>query len=239
MPLGCSIVLLCLGLIFPHRKISTTLIIMGVSILYFFSIPATGLWLSKRLETYPAIRQPVKTDAQAIVVLGGGSYLQAPEYGADSLKKWALERVRYAAWLHQATGLPILTSGGKPIAQTLPEAVIAEGILKNEFAAQVKWVEPNSRTTEENARFSCQLLAQANIKKILLVTHAWHMPRSMAVFKKHCAGISSQAAPTVFTTQSALDTGAFAWVPAAGSLRQNTLYLHELIGYFWYQLRYS
>lgn len=238
MPLGCSIILLCTGLFIRRGKISSTLIILGVSILYFFSIPATSLWLSKRLEIYPAISQPVKTDAEAIVVLGSSTYLQAPEYGTDSLKKWALERVRYAAWLHKATGLPILTTGGKPIDQSLPEAVIAESVLKNEFTAQVNWVESKSRTTQENAQFSCQLLAQANIKKILLVTHAWHMKRSMAVFKQHCQGISSQAAPTLFTTLTELDTGIFAWIPTAGSLRQNTLYLHELIGYLWYKVRY-
>lgn len=238
MPLGCSILLLLAGVIVRHRTISTAFLISGLTILYLFSIPITGRWLSQRLEIYPAISLPVHTDAQAIVVLGGGSYLQAPEYGTDSLKKWALERVRYAAWLHQRTGLPILTSGGKPVEQDLPEAMIARNILENEFAAHVQWVEPKSRTTQENARYSCEILKQAKIKKILLVTHAWHMPRSMNVFKQHCAEITHQAAPTLFSTLSPLTKGSLAWVPAAGALEQNTLYLHEIVGYFWYQLRY-
>lgn len=238
MPPGCSILLLFLGLVFRGWKIATPLLVLGLTILYLSSLPATGRWLSGQLEIYPAISRPVHTDAEAIVVLGGGSYLQAPEYGADSLKQWALERVRYAAWLHQATGLPILTSGGKPVEQTLPEAVIARDILENEFAARVQWVEAKSRTTQENARYSCEILKKAKVKKILLVTHAWHMPRSIAVFNQHCIDITSQAAPTLFSTPSPLSKGLLAWIPAASALRQNTLYLHELVGYIWYQLRY-
>jgi uncharacterized SAM-binding protein YcdF (DUF218 family) len=47
-------------------------------------------------------------------------------------------------------------------------------------------LESNSRNTHENALFSKQLIDSQNIKatKILLITSASHMPRSMACFRK-------------------------------------------------------
>lgn len=230
MPLGFSLFLISFGLLFRGKKFSSVVIGLGLTVLYLSSIPVTGQWLSQQLEIYPALALPVKTDAEAIVVLGAGSYVQAPEYGVDSLKKSGLERVRYAAWLHHETGLPILTTGGKTIEQNISEADIAQDILVNEFSAQVNWVENKSLSTRENAQFSCQILQREKIEKILLVTHAWHMPRAMDVFSQHCAGIIIQAAPTIFTVQSVLDRGLFVWIPTIDRLQANTLFFHELIG---------
>ena len=51
---------------------------------------------------------------QAIVVLGGGLYPRAVEYGADTVSRRSLERVRYAARLQKRMGKPISLAGGNP-----------------------------------------------------------------------------------------------------------------------------
>ena len=60
--------------------------------------------------------------AGAIVVLGGGRYDEAPEYGDDTISLAGLRRVRYAAVLQRRTGLPVLVSGGSVYAEPLPES---------------------------------------------------------------------------------------------------------------------
>ena len=48
----------------------------------------------------------------AIVVLGAGRRLLAPEYGVAELSSMGTERLRYGVWLSRQTGLPLAFSGG-------------------------------------------------------------------------------------------------------------------------------
>src|SRR5262244_1611013 len=49
--------------------------------------------------------------AQAIVILGGGLRIDAPEYGGDTLGRLTLERTRYGARLARQSGLPVMVLG--------------------------------------------------------------------------------------------------------------------------------
>ena len=72
--------------------------------------------LQRSLELYGPIQSDSIRQAQAIVVLGAGTYRDAPEFGGlDSISRNALFRVRYAAYLHRQSGLPILAAGGAPL----------------------------------------------------------------------------------------------------------------------------
>ncbi len=44
--------------------------------------------------------------------------------------------------------------------------------------------ETESRNTRENALYTKKILKKINAQKVILVTSAFHMPRSYAVFKK-------------------------------------------------------
>jgi len=76
-------------------------------------------------------------------------------------------------------------------------------------------------------------LQKAGIKKIYLVTHAWHMPRSADVFRR--AGFEVVEAPAAFTTRYRVDLLAF--LPRAESLRDSKIFVHEVIGLLWYRVR--
>ncbi len=52
------------------------------------------------------------------MVLGGGRYRDAPEYGNDTVGEYTLVRLRYAAKLHRETGFPLLVTGGRPMEAT-------------------------------------------------------------------------------------------------------------------------
>jgi len=96
--------------------------------------------------------------AAAIVILGAGLYLDAPEYGEDTISGSALERVRYRAFLHRATGKPLLVTGGRPSNTTLSEAEAMQKTLESAFGVAMRWIEDRSLNTRDNADYSRMIL---------------------------------------------------------------------------------
>jgi uncharacterized SAM-binding protein YcdF (DUF218 family) len=170
---------------------------------------------------------------QAIVVLGAGSYTRAPEYGGvNTVSDVSLERVRYAAYLANRTGLPVLASGGNPGKASFSEGEIMKSVLESEFNTPVRWVENHSDTSADEARECWKILAPQHISRIYLVTHAWHMPRARAAFEK--VGFKVVAAPTGFATASPINV--LQLIPDSRALNLSRIALHEWIGLLWYRL---
>lgn len=224
-----------LGLWLWHKRplIARLLLTASVVLLWLLSTPYIAEALLHDLEGEPYVTDTKKPLADVIVVLGGGTYFHAPEYGADTVDHATLERLRFAAKLQRETGRPILVTGGAPLGNSLPEAELMKQVLEREFNVPVRWAEGASDNTLENARLSRQLLKQEGISRIYLVTHAWHMPRAVMAFQS--AGFQVIPAPTAYTTRYQTDLLAF--VPNANALRDSRIFLHELIGMFWYQLK--
>jgi len=207
----------------------------GVVALYALSTPLVGARLLQALEPETIVpAAPAAPAPGAIVILAADLRRDAPDYGGDTVGALTLERIRYGARLHRMTGLPILVSGGLlPRAKrTLAEAM--QRTLTEEFGVPVQWVENRSRSTLGNARLSAELLKSAGIGSIYLVTHAWHMARSVEVFESN--GMHVVAAPTAFTY---VGPGlAFSdFLPRPAALAESTFAFHELIGRLWYRLR--
>lgn len=224
-----------IGLLLWHKRprIARMLITASLGLLWLCSTPYFAEGALHLLEGKPKPLDISKESADAIVVLGGGTYFHAPEYGADTVDTPALVRLRYAAKLQRETGKPILVSGGKPLGNARSEAQQMKAILEHEFKVPVRWAEDSSDNTFENARYSYDLLRQAGIKRIYLVTHAWHMPRAAFVFRR--AGFEVVPAPTAWTTRYRTDLLTF--LPRADSLRDSKIFMHELIGLLWYRLK--
>lgn len=172
--------------------------------------------------------------ATAIVVLGAGRESYAPEYGAGNLSELSMERLRYGLWLARETGAPAAYSGGVGHAQTgtVSEAEIAAQIAARDFGRPLKWVEGESRDTRENAARSVALLRGAGITRIVLVTHGWHMRRSLRAFEQAIAerggGIVLVAAPMGLADDDT--TPALRWLPSTQGLRDTRLALREMLG---------
>lgn len=212
----------------------------GFALLALLSTTAVADFLVTPLENMSApLTAPKQAGAQAIVVLAAGQLRNAPEYGGRDIPDYvALARLRYAAHLHRATGLPILVSGGfagKPVGKdrvySFGDAMASA--LREDFGVPVQWVERRSRDTAENAAFSAAMLHAQGVKRILLVTDAMHMPRSHAAFER--AGMEVVDAPTVFLGGRA--TSINAWVPSAEGMRRSWYASYELIGLAWYRVR--
>lgn len=199
-----------------------------------------GLWLlstpfvaDRLLGLIQPPYQPISGgEAEVIVILGGGTRLAAPEYDSDTLSRYSLERVRYGAWLQRKLRKPVLVTGGNPKGGT-PEARLMRDMLTREFGIPVAWVEDIARNTRENARLSAEPLKAAGIRRIYLVTHAWHLPRAMPEFER--AGLVVVPAGMGYEGMGPLTPLDF--LPSAEGLKNSQLAFHEAIGIIWYRLR--
>lgn len=235
IPPGLLFIALAAGLALQrrHPRTGRGLLVAGTAGLYLLSMPLTGTFLLQQWEETPSAALPNPPSVQAIVVLGGGRYHDAPEYGGDTATSPTLMRLRYAAHLHQQTRLPILVSGGSPDGSSVDEAQIMGRTLEQAFKVPVRWREGGSANTLENARMSRTTLQKEGIQRIYLVTHAWHMPRAQLVFER--AGFTVVPAPTAHATRGPLTILDF--LPDYLGLRDSTIFFHETIGMVWYRLR--
>ncbi len=209
------------------------LLVFSLAGLFLLSMPAVATALAGLLEHRPAQGSANLGDAQAIVILGGGSYQAAPEYGADTVSGTTLERVRWGARLQRLSGLPIMVCGGKPFSTASSEATQMKTALIQDFQASVKWTEEQSLNTMENAHNARQQLAAEKVDRIVLVTHALHMQRARLAFEK--AGFRVVEAPTGFSTWH--PPGILNYLPSAEGLTLSQDFLHEFLGMGWYHLR--
>src|SRR5688572_20870685 len=123
MPPGCLLLLSCCGLALLKRRPRLGRLLLGLSVTLLYALSTRFLadHLLHALET-PALDPGAIGPGEAIVVLGAGTYHNAPEYGTDTVNRHGLVRLRYAARLHRATGKPILVTGGSPEGASRPEA---------------------------------------------------------------------------------------------------------------------
>lgn len=255
-PPGAVVLMLLLTFLVSLRRawLGAGMLILSAATLIALSLPLTAHWLMNGLqnsvkppELVPMaakgpqaslymLKDSQKDPPTAIVVLGHGRTPAAPEYDfQDTVSAYGLERLRYAAFLQRKTGLPILVSGGAPGGETTAEADFMQKVLGEEYRAQVKWVERESRTTRENARYSETLLSAARVRHVYLVTHAWHMRRAVRAFES--AGIKVTPAPTGFHTRERSARAYDVYLPSASGMRTTALALHERLGLFWYSFK--
>ena len=190
------------GLLISQRRprLGRAMIAASLVVLLLLSTPWFSNALQHSLETYAPIQPEALKQAQAVVVLGAGTYYVAPEFGGlDVISRNGLARVRYAAYLHRQSGLPILVAGGAPHGGR-SEAEAMREVLEKELQVAVRWQEARSHSTAENAKYSTEMLAKSDVSTVILVTDAIHMPRAKLEFER--TGMTVLPAPTGFATDS-------------------------------------
>jgi uncharacterized SAM-binding protein YcdF (DUF218 family) len=240
MPPGGLILLFLLGFLMVRGVLGRLFLFAGISVLTLMSIPVLSGKLIAGLEPYPALQPEglAATGADGILVLGAGLYSWAPEYGGDTAGPKSLERLRYGAFLHRRTGLPVYITGGSPDRAHPPVGRLMARVLEQEFGIVAAGVEERSHTTAENAAYSAPMLTRDGIDRVLLVTHAWHLPRAQGAFER--AGVDTIPAPTSFVhREDGRDAGYRDWLPGAGAFIDSFHVLHEYLGQVWYQLKAS
>ena len=236
LPPGVLILIGLLGVWYARRILGRLLLAITMALLLVLSLPFFSDRLLCAQQTIPPLRleQARASDPQAIIVLGGGSYRGNTEYGGDTVSGDLLVRLRYAAWLARHLDLPVIPSGGSEADGRPSEARLAQQVLVEEFGVTVAGIEGRSRTTWENAQYSAELLHELEMERVLLVTHAWHIPRALQSFQ--AAGIAATPAPTLFQCPRP-GLRLRDWTPSSSALDNSRTALHEILGRWVYALR--
>ncbi len=233
-PPGVFVVLMLLAALAARRRarLASALCLMTALLMLALSSGWVADTALDSLGSYPPVDRAALGDVQAIVILGGGAQRNLADYSGGTVTPLALERVRYGAHLARSTGLPVLVTDGALNGQRPAAEYMAEALL--DWGVSARWVEGRALTTHDNARYARDLLAADGIQRIALVSHAWHLPRAVAIFEQ--VGFQVVPAPTLvpaYRQHNALD-----WLPDAVALERSMLALHEHLGAAWYRLRY-
>lgn len=164
----------------------------------------------------------------AVVLLGGGMGVHAKCGRAEMFG--GADRVWHAAKLWKAyhaegDGMKMTLSGGDASKSTIP-------LLRDlGVEGDVFLMFEEARNTEEEAR----MIAAAGIKRILLVTSAWHMKRAKMLFER--AGFEVTAAPCDYEMHCAAEypIGWGDFLPSVDALARNSYAIKEWIAYFGYK----
>ena len=233
-------------LILWRRVWGWLLMLSSVTLLWLTACSAVGEWMQQALLAPPpafgkeqiaqlrravAARQPV-----VIVVLGAGREALAPEYGVASLRSNSLERLRYGLWLGRETGAPVAFSGGTGHAQSggASEAEVAAAIAAREFGRPLRWVEDQSRDTRENGLRTTALLRSEGITQLVLVTHGWHMARSLRAFTdaaRH-ANAGWRVVPAPMGLGPLVERPTLRWLPSSEGFKFVRQVVREKIGWW-------
>jgi uncharacterized SAM-binding protein YcdF (DUF218 family) len=219
------VVLIGLWLLRSRPRLGRALATGGVLLLWLLATPLIADQLERLCERYPALAPAQHPEAQAIVILSASARPEAPEYSSDAPNQDTLERIAYGAYLAHATGLPVLVTGGLLYEQRPIAAAMAQ-FLERDFSTPVRWVEGRARDTHENALFSAAMLAPAGVHRIILVTGAMHMARSVAEFR--AVGFEVIPAPVHLLTHQGWSP--LRVIPEIEALERSHSAIYELLG---------
>lgn len=246
-PLGLTCLLLLVALVTLWKRPQWAAVAIALALIYLLlgsnGTVADGLVRSLEWRHLPKQELP---KADAIVVLGGAIRSATPprpwvEVGEEG------DRLLYGVKLYQEGKAPYLIFSGGRIDWRMggpPEsgdmAILAEamGVPRSAMLE-----DPASLNTYENAVNVKKILEDRNLRRVLLVTSAMHMPRSLLIFKQ--LGIEAIAAPTDFLVtqqddkerQDTLEGQLLNLLPDVEATRQFTRALKEYIGIVIYRLR--
>lgn len=204
--------------------------------LFLYSWPPFGTSLMALLEKRVEPRPAVNPGAGAIVVLSGGlSASEPPEPPVGPAFDTAV-RCRHAAWLYQhGWRLPVVPSGGHDALGYSYADVMARTLVEEGVAEQDIWREGRARSTYESAVNVATLLRGKGIRRIVLVTEGYHMPRSAALFRR--AGLEVVGSACALRTEQLRRNWREWFTLSPRAMQMSEQALHELLAYGWASLR--
>lgn len=245
-PLGLSCVVLIVAFLTVGRRPRTAAFCIAFALILLLG--TSNGWASRYLvRSLEWQNTPSQLpNAEAIVVLGGATRSALLPRPTVDLQESG-DRVIYAAQLYRQKKAPLLIlSGGRiewfgkgtPESEDMATILTSIGIPKEALIQ-----EPDSLNTYQNAVNVRKILEQRNIKRVLLVTSALHMPRSLLIFQKQ--NIDVIAAPTDFLVStgelqeltSTPKAAILNLLPDTSNIDQFTSALKEYIGIVIYRLR--
>jgi len=234
LPLALAVILTGIVFLWLSRKqrVGKIMVTAGSLLILLFSSSFFSNILLKPLESrYPPITGANLENIKWILVLSGG-YSSDPSISITSqLSDSALPRLIEGIRLHKS--LPrtklILTGGGFPVPESKIMAKLAEALGVSQDALVL---ESKSKDTKDQARYVKEIVGD---DRFVLITSAYHMPRSMALFRK--LGMSPIPAPTDHLVKKDYNKRLRVPLPSSFNLYKAKLAIHEYLGLVWAKFR--
>lgn len=232
LPLGWVLLLL----IFAMVRKKNWPVALALVILLGASLPVTGSRLIGWLESKYAARPIAEAGpADAVVVLGG---VIGPKVEPGYVVNWNESSERFdggMALLRAGRARTLVFTGARlPWEKRLTlegddlrAIAIAQGVPEEQIL-----VTKEISNTREEARAVAEMAKARGWKKVIVVTTAWHMPRSALLFRH--AGVEIVPFPVDFRTDGARALTVADFLPKAESLQMTETALRECYGYAFY-----
>ena len=237
IPLCIEVLLVGLLLLWFTRKQKAGRIVVTLAgvLLFLFSSHFFSIVLLTPLESrYPALFMapeacaPVGlSEVKFVVVLGGGFSHEAGRPIAIQLNEGSTARLVEGVRMIKVLNCCKLVLSGGPgpgsvlsAAQTMAQLALDLGVGRQDMI-----LETQSRDTEDEARLVAPIVGH---QPFILVTEASHMPRAMALFRKH--GTHPIADPVDFRISHSQEVGPDEVFPGAAELDGSERAVYEYLG---------
>lgn len=230
LPVGLTVLLLAAALLFKRlRLVAAALIVVGLT-----GMPLVGDLLIGVLEgQYPRVAIQECPRAEAIVVLGG---IVHGWIDGRRVAEWseAVDRYEQGVLLKQAGKAPLLVLSGGRLRGLSDEAWEGEAmrqsaIVRGVKADEIRVVRDVAVTADE-----ARAVAALGFERVVLVTSAFHMPRSVFLFQK--AGLEVVPFPVDYQTHERFEFDPLQLVPNADGLGKSERAMKEFYGLLYYRL---
>jgi uncharacterized SAM-binding protein YcdF (DUF218 family) len=232
LPSGMIIVLLLIGLI----KRKSIFIWLALILFYLFSTPVISEYIFKYVEKGQIIKDVKNvSNADAIVVLGGMlNYVKTETVGKN---EWSDPDRFYGGveLFKEGKANQIIFTGAKMPWSEKDQETEGESLKKYAIEMGI----PDSAikisglvtTTEDESNEVKKLLPNAN--NIILVTSAYHMPRSKSLFERKGFNVITYPVDSKVSYES---TTILDYLPEAESFKRSEAGIRELIGRLFYMV---
>lgn len=212
------------------------LMVLSVLMLAVCGFSPLGSWLLYPLESRFPPWDAARGAPDGIIVLGGSIDADLSVAHGGAVVRSEADRIIAAAVLaRQYPNARILFTGGSAnlLSNDAKEADYAGALFESLGVARARLtMERRSRNTQENVEFSKAMVAPKSGERWLLVTSAFHMPRSVGLFRK--AGFAVEPYPVDWRVGGRSDLLAFFPVADDG-LGRTEIALREWMGLIAYR----
>jgi uncharacterized SAM-binding protein YcdF (DUF218 family) len=212
------------------------LMVVAVLMLAVCGFSPLGSWLLYPLESRFPPWDAARGAPDGIIILGGSIDADLSVAHGGAVVRSEADRIIAAAVLaRQYPNARILFTGGSAnlLSNDAKEADYAGALFESLGVAKARLtMERRSRNTQENVEFSKAMVAPKSGERWLLVTSAFHMPRSVGLFRK--AGFAVEPYPVDWRVGGKSDLLAFFPVADDG-LGRTEIALREWMGLIAYR----
>lgn len=240
MPYSMAFLLILYSLITRDLKRKRKSVVAGLSILFVISntylVNRAFLWWEPKSVSISSLEKTYDVG----VVLSGG-LINVSSLRPDHVELGAQANRFYSAFLLYRAGKirKILITGTSP----KPNMDAGKGEVMQARQILMRWgipghdviIEEKARNTRENAVFSAKIIRDKfSPEKVLLITSAYHMRRSIQCFRK--GGIQADYYPCDFYAMRDSQKWKDFIIPSADTVGYFDLLWHEWIGYISYKV---